>query len=164
MKSGKSSLIRTATVDDAAAVHALIARLAASIPSHFELRSTVDDFTRAMAGDEPRLRALLAENGTEPVGVVAFFTTFSTWYGTAGVYVQDIFVDESARGDGLGRQLLAAACKWGVAHGADHLRLSVDHANTAAQDFYASTGLRYCDDEKIYMLEGDAFRQLGVEQ
>lgn len=164
MTSDRHPTIRNATVDDAAAVHALIAKLATSVPSHIALRSSAADFERAMAGKRPALRALIAEYDGNPVGVLAFFTTFSTWYGTPGVYVQDIFVAEQARGTGLGRRLLAAACQWGLQHGADHLRLSVDRANSSAQAFYESHELTHCVDEKIYMIEGDAFAQLGARE
>ncbi len=163
MTSAGQIVIRKASSDDAATVHALITRLAAAIPSHVALHSSAGDLKRALAGDHPAVHALIASRDAKPVGVLAFFTTFSTWYGTPGVYVQDIFVDEQARGDSIGRKLLAAACQWGVKHGADHLRLSVDRANMTAQAFYEKHGLTHCIDEKIYMLEGDAFRQLGVE-
>ena len=96
--------------------------------------------------------------------MLVFFTTFSTWYGSRGIYVQDIFVDENARGQNIGQRLLAAASKWGEQHRADHLRLSVDRSNTAAQEFYTASKLRHCDDEEIYMIEGDEFRRLASEQ
>lgn len=158
------TVIRTATADDAAAVHKLILQLAESIPSQQKLRSSPSDFENAMTGSHPAIRALLAEYDGKPVGVLAFFTTFSTWYGTPGVYVQDIYVDESARGDGVGQRLLAAVSKWGIEHNADHLRLSVDRCNAAAADFYGKNRLLYCEDEKIYMIEGDAMRRLGGDQ
>ena len=162
MTSDRHPTIRSATVDDAAAVHALIADLATSVPSHIARRSSAEDFKRAMAGKHPALHALIAEHDGNPVGVLAFFTTFSTWYGTPGVYVQDIFVAEQARGSGLGHDLLVAACQWGLQHGADHLRLSVDRANSNAKTFYESHELTHCVDEKIYMIEGDAFARLGA--
>jgi GNAT superfamily N-acetyltransferase len=155
--------IRIATPDDAATVHALVKKMSTAIPSHFSMRSSVDDFTRAMEGDAPAMHALLATRDNAPVGVLVFFTTFSTWYGSPGIYVQDIFVDECVRGKKIGQRLLAAASRWGAQHGADHLRLSVDRGNTSAQKFYAAHNLRHCDDEMIYMAEGDDFRRLGAD-
>jgi len=153
--------IREAAGDDAGTVHAMIAKMAASTPSHISLRSTADDFTRAMTARPPRMHALLAERGETPVGVLVFFTTFSTWYGTPGVYVQDIFVDSGARGNGVGHRLLAAACQWGIQRGADHLRLSVDRENRSAQAFYDRHEMTRKASEIIYQLEGEAFRRLG---
>lgn len=154
--------IRNAGVGDAGAVHALIVKMAESVPSHFTLRSSAADFERALAGETPAIRVLLAERGDDAIGLLVFFTTFSTWYGTPGIYVQDIFVDAPARGHGVGHRLLVAVSQWGVQHGADHLRLSVDATNAGAQAFYKDHKLRYCDDERIYMIEGDAFRSLGA--
>lgn len=156
--------IRLAKADDAATVHTLIRTMSAAIPSHFSMRSTAEDFAAALSGKPPDIHAFIATQDARPVGVLVFFTTFSTWYGSRGIYVQDIFVDENARGQNIGRRLLAAASKWGEQHHADHLRLSVDRSNTAAQEFYTANKLRHCDDEEIYMIEGDEFRRLASEQ
>jgi ribosomal protein S18 acetylase RimI-like enzyme len=73
-------------------------------------------------------------------------------------------VDEAARGKGIGNRLLAAACRWGIEQGADHLRLSVDRSNVAAQQFYEDRAFTRCDEEQIYMIADDAFRELGTKR
>jgi GNAT superfamily N-acetyltransferase len=138
--------------------------MAASLASHISFESGADDFASALAGDPSAINALLATRDGQAIGVLTFFTTFSTWRGKTGVYVQDIFVDESARGAGIGHRLLAAASRRGVELGADHLRLSVDQSNLAARAFYEHRQFDCCADERIYMLAGDAFRQFGIKQ
>ena len=160
MSATERTAIRAATAADAVAVHTLITKLAKSIPSPQQLRSSSDDLARAMSGTHPAIHALIAERKQQAMGVLVYFMTFSTWYGTPGVYVQDIYVRKSARGEALGRRLLAAVSKLGADQGADHLRLSVERDNAAAQAFYERLGLTRADHERIYMIEGDAFNKL----
>lgn len=54
--------------------------------------------------------AVLAYTGGAPgtgkaVGLSIYFFTFSTWTGKAGLYLEDLFVDESMRGQGVGKAL-----------------------------------------------------------
>ena len=155
--------VRPATQADAALVHSMIVALAKSAPGKITLRSTPANFETALAGDNPAIRALIAMRADTPVGLVAFFTTFSTWYGATGVYVQDLYVADETRGLGIGRRLMAEVARWASAHGATHVRLSVDRDNVSAQAFYERTGMAYRDDEMIYMIDGDAFRRLGAD-
>jgi GNAT superfamily N-acetyltransferase len=91
-------------------------------------------------GARPSFRALMAEEGG-PLGVVVYYPSYSTLRGEAGVFVQDLFVVEAARGKGVGRGLLAAvmaAQDWR----ARYLTLSVSPGNIAAQAFYDRAGFR----------------------
>lgn len=156
--------VRVATPADAGTVHSMIAALAASTPSHIEMRSTPADFETALSGEHPALFALIALQDDSPLGLVVFFPTFSTWYGAPGVYVQDLYVNESARGAGVGKRLMAEVAKFAAARGATHLRLSVDCDNAAGQAFYGRIGMSHRDDEMMYMIEGAAFARLGAEE
>lgn len=91
-------------------------------------------------GPRPLFRGLMAEEDG-PLGVVVYYPSYSTLRGEPGVYVQDLFVVEAARGRGVGRGLLAAtmaAQDWG----AKYLTLSVSPGNVAAKAFYAKAGFR----------------------
>jgi ribosomal protein S18 acetylase RimI-like enzyme len=60
--------------------------------------------------DVPAFSALIAETQAgELRGALLSSPVFSTTYGGAGVYVSDLWVSDDARGQGLGRRLLAAA-------------------------------------------------------
>jgi len=145
-------------------VHALIVEMAHALDAQAQVRSTVEDFVDAMSGDNAAIHVLLAERGTVPLGITIFFLTFSTWRGTLGVYVQDIYVTPEGRGTGIGRTMLSKVAAWAAERGADHLRLSVDRDNAEAQAFYEKIGMSYCDDEMIYRITGSRFHDLGSGQ
>ena len=142
-------------------MHAMIVELARSMHAESKVSSTIQDIVSAMSGTDPAMHALLAEQKNKPVGLAVFFLTFSTWRGSRGVYLQDIYVAEEARGTGLGKRLLAAVIGWATDRGADHLRLSVDRDNADARAFYENIGLSYRDDEMIFDVAGESFRKLG---
>jgi len=151
-------------MEDAKVVHSMVLRLAESTGGRDKVRSVTRDFAEAISGNHPAIHVLLAEQDQQPMGIAILFLTFSTWRGTRGVYVQDIFVAPDARGTGLGKELIEAAAKWAAAQGADHLRLSVDQDNVAAQSFYDAIGLTYRADEKIYQVADEAFDALVVTE
>lgn len=139
----------------------MLKRLAESMGAAPKMHSGVEDIATALSSDSPAIHALVAENDGAPLGMAVFFLTYSTWRGSRGVYLQDIYVAENARDSGLGRSLIQQVAAWAMAHGADHLRLSVDRDNTAASSFYENLGLTRRDDEMICMIDGDAFKTMG---
>jgi ribosomal protein S18 acetylase RimI-like enzyme len=162
LKSSEPNTIRQASADDAGVIHALICSLAESLGDRDRMSATVSDIRTALSGTEPALYAFIAERDAEVLGGATFFLTFSTWRGTRGVYLQDIYVSPAWRGNGGGKKLLARVVSWAAEHGADHLRLSVDSDNQEAQAFYQKAGMSYCNKEMIYQIEDSAFEALRV--
>jgi len=152
---------RFASSEDAVLVHTMIIEMAHAMDAKARVRSTVEDFASAMAPDTADIHVLLAERGTVPVGITIFFLTFSTWRGALGVYVQDIYVTPEGRGTGIGKRMLSEVAAWASERGADHLRLSVDRDNVAAQAFYENIGMKFCEEEMIYRITGEKFEALG---
>lgn len=56
--------------------------------------------------DERSAEAVMAEIDGQPVGFALFFHNFSTWAGRKGLYIEDLYVAPSARGQGVGSALL----------------------------------------------------------
>jgi len=86
-----------------------------------------------------------------------FFRSFSTWRGSVGGYIQDLFVRPDHRGSGLAAMLLEATAAQIHRDGGTYLRLSVDADNIRGQRFYAKQGMRWSDDERIFQIHGDDF-------
>jgi ribosomal protein S18 acetylase RimI-like enzyme len=109
-------------------------------------------------GPRPLFWGLVAEEEA-PLGVVVYYPDYSTLRGEPGVYVQDLFVVEAARGRGVGRGLLAAAMAaqdWD----AQYLTLSVSPGNVAARAFYDRAGFRARGYEYL-ILDGAALKGLA---
>ena len=153
--------IRRASEADAGTIHGLVVELAAAIGRTGKVASRVEDIRDQGFGADPAFEALIAERDGAAVGLCLFFESFSTWDGRRGVYVQDIYVSEAARGLGLGRRLLAEAAAISRARGGSYLRLSVEAENDKAQAFYRRIGLAWSRDERIYQARGGDFAALA---
>ena len=155
-------IIRRAGAADAGAIHTLVVELAATLGMADRVASSIADIRDRGFGADPAFEALIAERDGAAVGLCLFIESFSSWDGRRGVYIQDIFVSEAARGLGLGRRLLAEAAAISQARGGSYLRLSVEAENLRAQAFYQRVGLAWSSSERIYQVRGDDFAKLAV--
>jgi hypothetical protein len=73
--------LRTATVEDADALHAMILSMAREAGSADSVSSCADDFRRFGFSGPPAFHALIAERDGMAVGMCLYFSSFSTWPG-----------------------------------------------------------------------------------
>jgi len=153
-----SPTIRPATPDDAAEVHRLIAALAAYEREPDAVLSTPEVIRAQLADPRPPFECFLAEDEGKPVGFALFFATYSTWLGKQGLWLEDLFVQESHRHRGIGRALLARVAQLAVARGYGRVDWSVLGWNAPALGFYRRLGAVALDEWTMHRLTGDALR------
>ena len=108
-------------------------------------------------GPRPLFWSIIAE-AKKPLGMVIYYPDYSTHRGEAGVYVQDLYVADAARGLGVGRGLMAAMMRqqdWA----AQFITLGVSAENAVANAFYTRLGFRKRGYEMM-ILEGRAVKTL----
>ena len=105
--------IRAARPDDAEMLVNLVHELAVYEKLEQNARARPDDFQRHLFGPRPAAEAALAEVDGQPVGFALWFTTFSTFRGQPGLYLEDLFVKPDYRGRGIGKGLLALSGRTG---------------------------------------------------
>src|SRR5262245_1868873 len=101
--------IRPIEPADVPAVVAMVHELAAYERAPDECHLTEAQLAAALFAGSPALFGHVAapRDSGDPVGFSLWFLNFSTWRGTHGIYLEDLFVRPSARGSGAGRALLA---------------------------------------------------------
>ncbi|MBV9098479.1 MAG: GNAT family N-acetyltransferase [Frankiaceae bacterium] len=156
-------MIRAAVEDDVPVVLALVRELAEYEREPDAVVATEADFRAALFGESPRVHCLVAcdDGSGEVVGFAVYFLNFSTWLGTHGIYLEDLFVRPSARGAGHGRALLTELARIAVERGYGRVEWSVLDWNTPAQGFYAGLGAVPMDEWTVWRLTGDALQSLG---
>lgn len=152
--------IRTAARTDAATIQLLLEELAASIGKPGGIKGGVGNVERFGFGPAPIFEALIASQDGVDVGLLLFFPEYSSWRGRPGLYVQDLYVIDSARGGGVARALLTEAARRCADMEGTYLRLSAAADNVAAQEFYGRMGFAAAPDERIFVLEGEALAAL----
>src|ERR1700760_4264224 len=98
--------IRVATPADTGAIFALAYALAEFEKLTHLFAATEDGMRDALFGARPSIEALVAENEGRVVGYAMFFHNYSSFVGKRGLYLEDVYVQPSQRGSGLGTALL----------------------------------------------------------
>jgi len=81
-----------------------------------------------------------ADGATSPAGVCALRYRYGVWLDGIDCCLEDLFVEESARGSGLGAQLVQAAIERARERGSRRMELDVNDANEPARRLYERFG------------------------
>lgn len=157
-----NATIRPAQPGDAEAIAALIRELAVYERLEDQAKATAESLTRHLFGEKPAAEVLIAEADGRPVGFALYFSTFSTFRGQPGIYLEDIFVQLEYRGRGIGRSLLASVASVAVRRGCGRLEWSVLDWNTPAIDFYRSQGAVPMDEWTVFRLADESLSELAA--
>ena len=155
--------VRPIRPDDVPAVVGLVRELAEYERAAHEVRLTEDQLTAALFGEAPKLFGHVAELDGDVVGMALWFLNFSTWRGTHGIYLEDLYVQPQHRGSGLGRELLRTLAELCVERGYSRLEWWVLDWNESAIRFYRSLGAQPMSDWTVFRLTGDPLAALADE-
>ena len=160
--------IRVATPADVPEMHAMIRELAEYERALDLVVASESDLREALFGNgngtggAPALHAHVAEVDGALVGMALWFLSYSTWTGTHGIYVEDLFVRPTARGHGAGRSLLRTLAGICVERGDRRFEWSVLDWNESALGFYRSLGAKPMAEWTTYRLTDDALADFGA--
>ena len=70
------------------------------------LKATVESLRGALFSPTPHAHALVAEVDGELVGMATYYAIFSSFIVRPGLWMDDLFVYEKARGQGIGEALI----------------------------------------------------------
>ena len=152
---------RFATSGDVALLLQLIRELAAYEQAPDAVVATEDDLRRHGFGAERRFEALLAFVDGEPAGFALFYPDFSTWLGRPGLYLEDLYVREWARGRGVGRRLMARLAALAIERDWPALHFNVLDWNPAA-GFYHRLGIDARDEWRPFAATAGVLRSLAA--
>lgn len=154
--------IRSISPADVPTVVELVYDLAEYEKARHECRLTAEQLHEALFCDRPALYGHVAEVDGAVVGFALWFLNFSTWNGTHGIYLEDLYVRPQHRGSGLGKQLLRTLAQECETRGYSRLEWWVLDWNTPAIDFYRSVGAVPMDEWTVFRLTGDALKEFGA--
>ncbi|GAA0374274.1 GNAT family N-acetyltransferase [Streptomyces blastmyceticus] len=165
-------MIRPATPDDVPVIHAMIRELAEYERALEDVKATEEQLREVLFGADPAVFALIAESDEpvagggisagEPVGFALWFRNFSTWTGTHGIYLEDLYVRPGARGAGHGKALLATLARICVDRGYQRFEWSVLDWNAPSIAFYKSLGAEPMDEWTVRRMSGEPLRTLAA--
>ena len=154
--------IRRATRSDSSLILQFIIDLAEYEKLRDYVVATQADIESQLFGERPAAEVLIAEIDGRPEGFALYFQNFSTFLGKPGIYLEDLYVRETARGKGLGLQLIAHVAKRCLEIGGGRLQWSVLNWNTPAIEFYHSLGAIAQDEWTVMRVHGEKLDALAA--
>ncbi|HKK44574.1 MAG TPA: GNAT family N-acetyltransferase [Balneolaceae bacterium] len=112
-------------------------------------------------GDRRYAEVVLAYYQDTPAGFALFFHNFSTFMGRPGIYLEDLFVKEEYRGNGIGTTLLSFLAKLAIERDCARLDWAVLDWNTPSIEFYKSLNAKHLDDWMTFRVTGDPLSDLA---
>ena len=155
-------MIRLAAPGDVPQLLDLIHELAAFEREPNAVVNDVHELHAVLFGPHPSVYAHVVDENGRLVACAIWFVNYSTWTGRLGIYLEDLIVRESARGNGYGRALVAELARICVERGYSRLEWAVLDWNEAARRFYEALGGRALESWVPYRLSGDALTSLAV--
>jgi len=158
-----SLAIRVARPADSGLIYSFVRELADYEKLATEVVATERDIASALFTSPPRIFCDIAEWNGEPAGFSIWFLNYSTFRGSHGIYVEDLFVRPAYRGRGIGKALMARLAQRCVEEGWARFEWALLNWNTPSIAFYRSIGATVMDEWKICRLSGQALQAFARE-
>jgi len=156
---------RMATAVDIDVVYNFIKDLAKYEKQEKEMVASSSCIYEGLFGQSPKAFCVLAENKAD--GVVGFalsYYTYSTFLGKAGIYIEDLFVKEKARGKGFGKGFFRFLAQKAKDEDCGRIEWSVLDWNEPSIKFYKSLGAVAMDEWTTMRLDKNAIDEIYKEE
>jgi GNAT superfamily N-acetyltransferase len=112
--------------------------------------------------DNKNAHSLVIEEEGEIIAYAIYFFSFSTFLSKKGLFLEDLYVKEAKRGQGLGKKLLSAIAKIAVDEECGRMEWTVLDWNTPAREFYKTLGAETMDTWLINRVSGESLANLAA--
>jgi len=153
-------IIRRAEEGDVSTLLQFIKKLALYERLSQVVTATEGILSRNLFGEKRVAEAILAEYQGTVVGFAVYFYNFSTFEGKPGIFIEDLYVDESHRRQGLGLALFMHVARLAKEQGCGRLEWSVLDWNKSAIHFYENLGAAPLSDWTTYRLAGESLTRI----
>lgn len=127
--------IRQATEVDFEAIYALIMELALFVKTPEKVKIT----PQQMKLDKDIFQALVVVHNDEIIGFASYYFAYFSWTGKF-IYLDDLYVKENFRGQGIGSALMQNIFDLGRKNNCKKVRWQVSNWNSDAIEFYKKLG------------------------
>ena len=182
--------VREATPEDVAQMHQMINELAEYEKAPEEVIATELDLIKALFGrdfsspefdqhdsistsgsantphGQPAVYAFVIEDPNDSdqlAGMAIWFLNYSTWDGTHGVYLEDLYVRPQFRGQGMGKALMKRLAQVCIDNDYSRFQWWVLNWNQPAIEVYRAMGAKAMDEWTVYRVSGQELKDLASE-
>lgn len=149
--------IRKAVPSDTNKIYQLIRELAEYEKLLDKVITDEENLKKELFAIDSPVEVWLAETKEDVVGYALFFTSFSTFLGKRGIFLEDLFVKPDFRKLGIGKALLEKVISLAKERNCGRVEWAVLDWNRSAIDFYENRSAVLLNDWKIFRLTEDKF-------
>jgi len=155
--------IRSTIAADAPLIIKFIEDLADYEKLLHEAKASEADILRDLFGPSPKVFCDIAEWDDEPAGFALWYYTYSTFQGRHGIWLEDLFVEPSMRGKGIGKSLLIHLARRCKEQQLGRLEWAVLDWNEPSIEFYKSQGAIFLDEWRRCRVTDGALEALAAK-
>ena len=158
-----SVTIREAQPHDCRFILEMITELAVFEKLAHQVVATETTLKEHLFSTNPKAFVLIAELNAQPVGFALYFYSFSTFLAKTGIYLEDLYVKEKCRSQGVGLALLKCLAQIAQSKSFGRLEWSVLDWNQKAIDFYLKMGAHPMNEWTVYRMDEAAIAKLSLK-
>jgi GNAT superfamily N-acetyltransferase len=125
------------------------------------LQSKEEQIEDAFFSDNPKAKAIVASIDNEVVGIATFYGIYSTFIAKPGIWLDDLYVYEQYRKDGIGKALLSKLCSIAKETGCGRIDWIVARDNKNGRGFYDSIGATIFEEVRHSRLDESTINKLA---
>lgn len=144
-------LIRDCQPKDLSKVVDLCQKHAAYEKASFDPIGKEEKLKKALFGNQPQLFCLVAEVSNVIIGYATYTIDFSTWDAVSYMYMDCLYLDEDARGFGIGEALIENLKQIAIAKNCINIQWQTPEFNERAIKFYHRIGGRGKDKVRFFL-------------
>ena len=146
--------IRPAQEKDAELILSFIRELAVYENMEDQITATAEDLRRSIF-EKRQAEVVIGWIDHHPAAFALYFYNYSTFLGKANLFLDDLYVKEKFRGQGIGRAMLQYLSQTAVENSCERLDWLCLDWNLAAAGFYKGLGAQVLDDRRVFRLSGE---------
>ena len=153
--------IREAIPKDSQTIFDFIMELAIYEKLPNAVKTTVKEIKNSIFSPNSTVKALICEEDGKAIGYAVYFYNYSTWLGKKGIYLEDLYVNESKRGKGAGKAMIKYLAKKAISEKCGRFEWACLDWNTPSREFYESLGAVALNEWIGYRLEGKTLEKFA---
>mgnify|MGYP000748950249 FL=1 len=153
--------IRTTDMGDAELVLSFIKKIAEYEKLSDLVVADVNDIRKSIF-EKKQAEVVIAEVDGRPIGFMLYFFSYSTFWGRANLYLEDLFIDEAYRHQGYGKLMFKALAKIAVKNECKRIDWMCLDWNQKSIEFYQSLGAKPLNEWITFRLEDQEIRNLNI--
>ncbi|RXJ74157.1 GNAT family N-acetyltransferase [Veronia nyctiphanis] len=111
--------------------------------------------------NSPKAKAIVATIDGKVIGIATYYDIFSTFIAKPGLWLDDLYIDESHRKSGAGKALVTKLCQIAKSNGCARIDWIVADNNKNGKGFYNALGATIFDGIRHSRLDESAIHQLA---